>query len=319
MAPSRARLLLRFFALGALLFAAARWLAPDGAAEEIVIGPGELAAARAEGLALLGRPPADAELGALVEARVRDEILYREALARGLDREDSAVRRRLVRNLAFLRGSTPPGDGADGGEEELYREALALGMDRSDTVVRRLLVQRVRLEVEATARAGETTDEELRAFLARHPERGRAPARVAFRQLFFDPARRGPAAEEAARAAVAALAAGGRVGGDPCLAETDQPLQAETHVARLLGSDFAAALSSAPVGAWFGPLRSSLGWHAVRIAEREAGAALPFESQRSAARDALLAERAAEELERVLAERRGRYRVRVAAADEPPL
>jgi hypothetical protein len=319
MAPSRARLLLRFFALGALLFAAARWLAPD-APEEIVIGPGELAAARAEGLALLGRPPADVELGALVEARVRDEILYREALARGLDREDAAVRRRLVRNLAFLRGSAAPGDGADaGGEEELYREALALGMDRSDTVVRRILVQRVRLEVEAPARAGEPTDEELRAFLARHPEQARAPARVAFRQLFFDPARRGPAAEEAARAAVAALATGGDAGGDPCLAETDQPLQAETHVARLLGSDFAAALSVAPVGAWSGPLRSSLGWHAVRVAEREAGAALPFESQRSAARDALLAERAAEELERFLAERRGRYRVRVAAAGEPPL
>jgi hypothetical protein len=313
MATSRTRLLLRFFTLGALLFAGARWLAP-GAAEEIVIGPGELAAARAEGLALLGRPPEGPELDALVEARVRDEILYREALARGLDREDALVRRRLVRNLAFLRGGAPGGADAPA-EEELYNEALALGMDRSDTVVRRLLVQRVRLEVEAPARVAEPTEQELRAFLAAHPERGRAPSRAAFSQLFFDPARRGPAAQDAARAAVAALAAGGSAAGDPCLAAREQPLQAETHVARLLGSGFAAALFASPVGVWSGPLRSSLGWHAVRVDAREEGAALPVEAQRGAARDALLAERAAAELERFLAERRGRYRIRVAAAE----
>ena len=320
MAPSRARLLLRFFALGALLLAGSRWLASAGGAEEIVIGPGELAAARAEGLALLGREPAGGELDALVEARVRDEILYREALARGLDREDAGVRRRLVRNLAFLRfGGPPAGAGGAQAEDALYREALALGMNRSDTVVRRLLVQRVRLEVEAEARAAEPTEAELRSWLAAHPREGRGPRRAAFRHLFFDPGRRGSAAEADARAAAAALAAGGPVaGGDPCLAAREQPLQSEALVARMLGPGFAAALFAAPAGAWSGPLRSSLGWHAVRVEAREEGAPLPFEALRGAARDALLAERAAAALERFLAERRPRYTIRVAAAAAPP-
>lgn len=322
MASSRARLLLRFFALGALLLAGSRWLVPGvGGPEEIVIGPAELAAARAEGLSLLGRPPAGAELDALLEARVRDEILYREALARGLDREDAGVRRRLVRNLAFLRGDggAPGGEARANAEAALYREALALGMDRSDTVVRRLLVQRVKLEIEAPARAGEPTEAELRAFLAAHPEGSRGPRRVAFDHVFFDPARRGAAAQAEARAAVLALAAGGpAAAGDPCLAAPEQPLQAEALVARLLGPGFAAALFEAPQGAWSGPLRSSLGWHAVRVREREEGAALPFEALRGAARDALLAERGAAALERFFAERRGRYQIRAEAPAAPP-
>ena len=319
MASARARLLLRFFALGALLLAGSRWLAPGGGPEEIVIGPAERAAARAEGLSLLGRPPARAELDALLEARVRDELLYREALARGLDREDAGVRRRLVRNLAFLRGDALPagGEGPALAEAALHREALALGMDRSDTVVRRILVQRVRLEIEAPARAAEPTEAELRAWLASHPERSRGPRRAAFRHVFFDPARR-DLAEAEARAAVAALGAGGEAaGGDPCLAAPEQPLQSEALVARLLGQAFAAALFAAPAGVWSGPLRSSLGWHAVRVEAREAGAPLPFEALRGAARDALLAERGAAALERFLAERRGRYRVRVEVPPAP--
>jgi peptidyl-prolyl cis-trans isomerase C len=118
---------------------------------------------------------------------------------------------------------------------------------------------------------------------------------------------------------VAALAAGGpAAGGDPCLAAGEQPLQSEALVERMLGADFAAALFAAPAGAWSGPLRSSLGWHAVRVEAREEGAELPFEARRGAARDALLAERAAAALERFLGERRPRYTVRVAAAAEPP-
>jgi hypothetical protein len=316
MASRRRRALLRFFVLGGLLLAASRWLLREP--EEIVIGPGELAAARAEGLSLLGRPPQGGELDALLEARAREEILYREALSRGLDREDAGVRRRLVRNLSFLRGGAQPAAGAApaADEEALYREALALGMDRSDTVVRRLLVQRVKLEIEAPARAAEPGDAELRVFLAAHPEAGRGPRRVAFRQLFFDPARRGAEAEADAHAALAALAAGAEPpAGDPCLAASEQPLQAEPLVARLLGPDFAAGLFEAPADAWAGPLRSSLGWHAVRVESREDGAPLRFESLRPQLRDALLEARAAAALEAFLAERRASYRVRVLPAE----
>jgi hypothetical protein len=319
MASGRGRALLRFFLLGAALLAGERWLEARSAgstAREIAIGPAELAALRAEAAQQLGREPDPAELEGLVQARVDDEILWREALARGLDREDEVVRRRLVRNLAFLRaGPGGDGDAAPADEVTLYREALALGMDRTDTVVRRRLVQRMTMEVEAPARAREPSEAELHAWLDAHPSRRRGPRRVAFRQVFFDPARRGARAEADASAAVLALAAGGAApAGDPCLVAAEEPLRSESLVERLVGPGFADALFGLPLGAWAGPVRSSLGWHAVRVEAREAGAVLPFAALRAEARDALLAERAAAALERFLAERRPGYPVRLAGA-----
>jgi len=61
-----------------------------------------------------GRAPSDQELQNLVDNWIRDEILYLEALDRGLDRNDEIVRRRLtqkMRNLAFrLAWTMPPSE-----------------------------------------------------------------------------------------------------------------------------------------------------------------------------------------------------------------
>lgn len=48
------------------------------------------------------RPPTKEELRTLVDRRVRDEILFREARALGLDQGDDALRRRLAMKLEFL-------------------------------------------------------------------------------------------------------------------------------------------------------------------------------------------------------------------------
>jgi peptidyl-prolyl cis-trans isomerase C len=48
------------------------------------------------------RPPTQEEMVALVEARIREEILYREALAMGLDKDDTIVKRRMVQKMEFL-------------------------------------------------------------------------------------------------------------------------------------------------------------------------------------------------------------------------
>jgi hypothetical protein len=48
------------------------------------------------------RPPTEDELAALVENHVRDEVFYREALAMGLDQNDSVVRQRLRMKLEFI-------------------------------------------------------------------------------------------------------------------------------------------------------------------------------------------------------------------------
>ena len=48
------------------------------------------------------RPPGPEELRNLVAAKVREEILYREGLALGLDKEDTIVKRRLAQKVEFL-------------------------------------------------------------------------------------------------------------------------------------------------------------------------------------------------------------------------
>jgi hypothetical protein len=48
------------------------------------------------------RPPMPNELQGLVDSYVREEVLYREALAMGLDRDDTVVRRRLAQKIEFL-------------------------------------------------------------------------------------------------------------------------------------------------------------------------------------------------------------------------
>ena len=48
------------------------------------------------------RPPTETELFALVDGFVEEELLAREALALGLDQDDTIVRRRLAQKMAFL-------------------------------------------------------------------------------------------------------------------------------------------------------------------------------------------------------------------------
>ena len=48
------------------------------------------------------RPPTRQELDGIVKEYVKEEVLYREALAMGLDRDDTLVRRRLRQKLEFV-------------------------------------------------------------------------------------------------------------------------------------------------------------------------------------------------------------------------
>ena len=62
------------------------------------------------------RPPTQQEMQGLVEDFIRQEVLYREAVAMGLDRDDTIIRRRLAQKLEFLAedlgGQVQPDDAA---------------------------------------------------------------------------------------------------------------------------------------------------------------------------------------------------------------
>ena len=96
--------LLHFALLGSIIFVAYRLVAPpalDGA--KIVITADRVASLRAQFAAMHdGRPPNEDELRASIDAYVRDEMLYREGLAMGLDRDDPVVRNRVRQKADLL-------------------------------------------------------------------------------------------------------------------------------------------------------------------------------------------------------------------------
>src|SRR5262245_26268351 len=96
--------LVQFLGLGLLLFLAYQMLHPTAAppSGRIEITPDDV---RQIALAWMaqGRPaPTPDQMQALVDSRVREEILYREAIALGLDKGDTIVRRRMVQKMTFL-------------------------------------------------------------------------------------------------------------------------------------------------------------------------------------------------------------------------
>jgi hypothetical protein len=97
--------LVHFLILGLLIYGGYAWLHADDAAKNeqtITVGAGELTWLQTSFEKRWKRPPISTELDGLVKEYVRETVLYREALAMGLDQDDTIVRRRLAQKLEFL-------------------------------------------------------------------------------------------------------------------------------------------------------------------------------------------------------------------------
>jgi hypothetical protein len=99
--------LLHFLFLGGLLFFAYELVSDqfssgDAPRQEIVITSGQVDALITGFEKTWQRLPSPAELDGIVEFTIREEVLYREALAMGLDRNDGIIRRRLKQKIEFL-------------------------------------------------------------------------------------------------------------------------------------------------------------------------------------------------------------------------
>ena len=95
--------MLHFLAIGIALFAAYQWRAPvDAAGRAIVITQGVVNDLVTQQVAARGREPSAAELNHLIESYVHDEILYREGVRLGLDRDDLVVKRRVRQKIELI-------------------------------------------------------------------------------------------------------------------------------------------------------------------------------------------------------------------------
>ena len=175
------------------------------------------------------RSPTRVELEGLVEQQIREEVLYREALAMGLDLNDGVVRRRLAQKVEFI--SYDLAVEIESKDSDLA-DYLAANPDKFEVPGRISFIQ-IYLN---TDRRGENTERDAQALL---------------NQLTL--------AESEVDIAKA---------GDSFMFGQRHAQLSHHGVARLFGNDFADKLYSLPVGAWQGPVPSGHGLHLVLVENR---------------------------------------------------
>lgn len=265
--------LLHFLLLGAAIFGLNAWLQDAELDSEAVI---EVTAADIERLSELWRrqwqrEPTTEELRGLVESHVREEILYREAIKMGLDRNDIVVRRRLAQKMEFL------------------TEDLARPEDPSEEDLRRFYA-------EHSDRYSEPARVSLGHVYFSRDRRGKDAEQDARRAL----------AELAAHAE-----ATGRADemGDPFMLQHVYVQVSQRELGGIFGQDFAKTVMELPVGRWEGPVASAHGVHAVRVEERIEARQRPLEEVREKAREDYRQARREEANRTFYARLRERYRI----------
>ena len=218
-----------FLMVGAGLFAVQPWISPQAgdATAEIVVSD-EQAAVMVQAFARTWqRPPSQEELERLFDDHVRTEVLVREAMALGLDRNDTIVRRRLRQKMEFVSDGeaqlSPPSDQQLQRHLDTHAERF-----RRDP---RVSFEQVFLD---PARRGAQLNRDAAALKTTLNRSG----------VVADPASLGdPLAMAGARWSQ----------------ESRQELVAQ------FGSAFTDALLQQPLGTWVGPLASAYGMHLVRV------------------------------------------------------
>jgi hypothetical protein len=277
--------LVHFLLLGTVLFGVFALVGDRGRARtgHIVVTPGHIEHLTVGFTRTWQRPPTTQELAGLIDDYIREEVLYREAVAMGLDRDDTIVRRRLRQKLEFLTEETV--ETAAPAEAEL--QTFLQQHPDAFRVEPRLAFQHVYL---SRTRRGDAMDTEARQLLA---------------QLRTSDATTDTAAL-----------------GDPFLLPSEFALSSRSEIARLFGDVFATQLQDLEPRRWAGPIESGYGLHLVYVRERVDGRVPALAEVRQAVQRAWLAARRQAVNEQFYQRLRARYTVVVeqskAASDHVP-
>ena len=203
------------------------------------------------------RAPTPAELDGLVEAYIKENVLYRKALAMGLDEDDVIIRRRMSQKLEFLvqdlAASTPP-------TEEALEAYFAEHRERYRNPALHTITH---VFFDPDKRDEQTLD-----------DANGAKQRLA---ALGEP---GQDIDEF---------------GDRFMLQSYYPQKSEDELAKFFGTGFASSITGLPVGTWNGPMLSGYGVHLVYVPppHRLAGAGIGASSRPGCAG---LAGRAAQKL-----------------------
>lgn len=172
------------------------------------------------------RPPTQAELDGLIEQQIREEVMYREALAMGLDQNDSIVRRRLAQKVEFISADLVAQVEPTNAE---LTEFLAAHPDQFEIPARMSFVQ---VYFNTDKRGAQAENDALHLL----NDLKQTDSKVDI-----------------------------NTEGDPFMMGHQHEQITEYGVSRLFGKDFANKLFTLPTGDWQAPVWSGYGLHLVRI------------------------------------------------------
>jgi len=276
--PSRAKALLRepllhFLLLGVALFAVSRLVKPatdrTAPSRQIALTLDDLRQLQIGFASQWQRPPNEREMVGLIESRIKEEILYREALAMGLDKDDTIVRRRMAQKMEFL------AEDVSAAHEPTAEELKAWFAKNAA-----LFTQPARV-----------TFRHLYFSPDRRGQSAWSDARAALGKL---------AGKPAGWTGAAAL-------GDPFMFQDYLADRTLDQIAKDFGPPFAKALFVQKPGAWTGPIESGYGWHLVFVDSLTPERASAFEEVEPDVKTAWLAAQKAEAWDKAYRAMRAKY------------
>ena len=239
-----------------------------------------------------GRPkPSPEEMQSLLETRIREEVLYREARALGLDKDDTIVKRRMAQQMEWVAEYL-----SDLREPTI--EELKAWFEKNS--------ERFALSPRATFRHLYFSPDKHRR--QDHSQQVHEDAEHALTSLSGKPAD-----------APEALSLG-----DPFMLRNSFVDSSKEQVAKEFGPNFAQSLFQLKPGSWQGPIESGYGWHLIWIDSMTPSRLPQFEEVEPDVKSEWMAERRAEFKRKAFEAMRARYEVvlpdalaKVAAGSSP--
>ncbi len=223
--------LLHFLLLGAAMFAAYSYLQPAGggveSSKQIALTLDDLRQLDLLFESQWQRPPSPEEFRNLVEDKIQEDVLYREALAMGLDKDDTIVKRRMAQKLQFL------AEDVAAAHEPTTDELKAWFEKNSDKFAMPSRVSFRHLYFSTDRRGKRARDDAAQALarIAGEPEDSKLAASLA----------------------------------DPFMFQDYYGDRTPEQLGKEFGPPFAQAVAKLAPGSWQGPIESGYGWHLVFV------------------------------------------------------
>jgi peptidyl-prolyl cis-trans isomerase C len=221
------------------------------------------------------RDPTPEEFGRMVETKVQEEVLYREGLAMGLDKDDTIVKRRMAQKMQFIAEDVAAARAPTSAELKAWFEKNTDKFQEPPRVSFRHLYF--------------SPD--------KRGTRAKGDAVAALAKLAGQP-------EDAKLAATLA---------DPFMFQEYYRDRAPDFLGKEFGPKFALAVAKLPTGSWQGPVESGFGWHLVYVDTLVPGRVPAFEEIEGDVKTAWLSEQKATAWEKAYKDMRAKYTVLIPA------